>query len=293
MNTKMNYPILNRKNILLVEDDPSMIGRLNSNLCEIGCIVSIAKSVAEAEELLDSIEKIDIAIVDMYIPEKGDQFPDRIMRGEELSYTIHKRSPITKIVGISNELAIQPIMTHIGDLFSRFIYKKHILDESPPIILFETLESILINPQHRKPKVFIVHGHDNEILLQLKNYLQNTLKWGEPIILREKAALGKTIIEKFETEVRNVDIVFVLLTPDDNCNNSNSSIRRARQNVIFEMGFFYAKLQRTSGKVILLVKDDLDIPSDISGITYIDISNGIYAAGEDIRREINELGWTL
>jgi len=289
----MNYPILKGKNILLVEDDRSMIGFLDRILCRLDCNVSIAESVVEAEKLLDSIEKIDIAIVDMYIPEKGDQFFDRIMRGEELSYTIHKRSPITKIVGITNEKAIQPFMTHLGDLFSGFIYKTDIINESPPIMLLETLESIIMSPQHRTPKVFIVHGHDNEQLLELKNFIQNKLKWGEPSILREKAGLGKTIIERFETEVRNVDIVFVLLTPDDNLDQSSSCLRRARQNVIFEMGFFYAKLQRTSGKVILLVKDNLDIPSDINGITYIDISNGIHSAGEDIRRETDASGWTL
>ena len=56
--------------------------------------------------------------------------------------------------------------------------------------------------------------------------------------------------------------------------------------MILELGFFLGKLQRQSGKVILLYKGSLDIPSDISGIIYIDISSGINAAGEQIRKEI-------
>ena len=54
------------------------------------------------------------------------------------------------------------------------------------------------------------------------------------------------------------------------------------------IGYFYAKLQRSSGKVILLKRGAIELPSDISGIVYIDISNGIEAAGELIRRELQE-----
>ena len=62
---------------------------------------------------------------------------------------------------------------------------------------------------------FIVHGHDENAKLALKNYLQNTLGWPEPVILAEKRSGGKTIIEKFEEHSKNIDVVFVLLTPDD------------------------------------------------------------------------------
>jgi predicted nucleotide-binding protein len=88
-------------------------------------------------------------------------------------------------------------------------------------------------------------------------------------------------------------LVFVLLTPDDvvaNPSDPDDQKRRARQNVIFELGFFLGKLGRGSGKVLLLHKGPLDIPSDIIGIEYIDIANGIVSAGETIRRELRGLG---
>ena len=72
--------------------------------------------------------------------------------------------------------------------------------------------------------------------------------------------------------------------------DTDTEKRRARQNVIFEMGFFLGKLGRTSGKVLLLHKGSLDIPSDIAGIEYIDVTNGINSAGEKIRRELRALG---
>lgn len=132
-------------------------------------------------------------------------------------------------------------------------------------------------------KIFIVHGHDNKIKLELKNYIQNTLHLGEPIILSEQSSNGLTIIEKFEKYAMNSNLVFVLLTPDDIYGTEN----RSRQNVIFEMGYFLGKLGRKSGRVILLYKGELDVPNDISGLIYIKIDNGIEAAGEEIRREIS------
>lgn len=144
---------------------------------------------------------------------------------------------------------------------------------------------------HQKPQMFIVHGHDHQIVFELKNYLQNTLQLGTPIILHEQPSQGRTIIEKFERLSRPVDLVFVVLTPDDEGYPAGASGRvrkRARQNVIFEMGFFFSKFQRLRGRVLVLYKGDIELPSDISGIVYIDITNGIKAAGEDIRRELGD-----
>lgn len=146
---------------------------------------------------------------------------------------------------------------------------------------------ISITKEKSKMKTFIVHGHDSETKLDLKNYLQNTLKLEEPIILAEKASSGLTIIEKFEKYSEDCKLVFVLLTPDDKYTEDGTC--RARQNVILEMGYFLGKLGRKSGRVILLYKGKLELPNDISGLIYINIDNGIEAAGEQIRREINEI----
>jgi predicted nucleotide-binding protein len=117
------------------------------------------------------------------------------------------------------------------------------------------------------------------------------LKWQEPIVLREQQSAGKTLIEKFEEYSRQVDCVFVLLTPDDNvvAANTSDAKRRSRQNVIFEAGFFYGALDRKSGRILLLHKGPVELPSDIAGVVWIDISNGILAAGEEIRKEVLDL----
>lgn len=137
-----------------------------------------------------------------------------------------------------------------------------------------------------KGKIFIVHGRDRALVYELKNYLQNTLKYPEPIVLSETASKGQTIIECFETETENTGLVFVLLTPDDWVNDD---YKQARPNVFIELGYFMGKLGRQSGRIIILVKGELKMPTDLAGIRYIQINNSISEAGEDIRRELNDM----
>lgn len=44
---------------------------------------------------------------------------------------------------------------------------------------------------------------------------------------------------------------------------------RARQNVVFELGYFIGRLKRKH--VVALVKGDIEIPSDIAGVAYIGV----------------------
>jgi predicted nucleotide-binding protein len=61
---------------------------------------------------------------------------------------------------------------------------------------------------------------------------------------------GRTVIEKFEGESKGTSYAFVLLTPDDECllsdeeTGDEKSVKRARQNVVLEMGFFIDSLGR-------------------------------------------------
>lgn len=139
-------------------------------------------------------------------------------------------------------------------------------------------------------QTFIVHGHDNDEKYILKDYLQNRLSLPEPVILKDKADSGLTIIEKFERYSKSINLVFVILTPDDLVVPSGSdaeAIYRSRQNVIFELGYFLGRLGRKTGRVILLHKGPIDIPSDLSGVIYIDISKGLEMAYDRIRSEID------
>ncbi len=128
-----------------------------------------------------------------------------------------------------------------------------------------------------------MYGHDEKAVYELKDYLQNTLKFTEPTVLSSVAGKSRTVIEAFEEEAAQASLAFVLMTPDD---AQGDGRLRARQNVVFELGYFLGRLGRRSGRTILLLRDDVELPSDIRGILYIRFDNGILAAGEEIRRAI-------
>lgn len=119
--------------------------------------------------------------------------------------------------------------------------------------------------------VFIVHGHDDAAINEVKIFL---IKLGlKPIVLREQASAGKTIIEKIE-EHTNVGFSIVLYTPCDEgkAKREDSYKDRARQNVVFEHGYLCAKLGREN--VCALVKGDIEIPGDISGVVFVPMEKG-------------------
>jgi len=120
-------------------------------------------------------------------------------------------------------------------------------------------------------RVFVVHGHDDAALQGLARFLE---KLGlEAIILKEQPDQGRTIIEKFEETADDIGFAVVLLTPDDlgASVKAETSDARARQNVIFELGYFAAKLGR--GRVCLLRKGSVEIPSDLYGVIYTDMDS--------------------
>jgi predicted nucleotide-binding protein len=124
------------------------------------------------------------------------------------------------------------------------------------------------NNKTNNKNVFIVHGHNNEIKLDVARTLE---KLGlTPIILHEQPNSGNTIIEKFE-ENSDVGYAVVLLTDDDmgkGKNQENLNLR-ARQNVILELGFFIGSLSRK--RVCPLYTSGVELPSDMSGVVYTEI----------------------
>jgi predicted nucleotide-binding protein len=136
------------------------------------------------------------------------------------------------------------------------------------LIKSEIKETALTSSENSNNKVFIVHGHNNEVKINVARTIE---KLGlEAIILHEQANSGKTIIEKFE-EHSDVSFAIVLLTDDDfGKNKKQENLKnRARQNVILELGYFIGKLSRN--KVCPLYMSGVELPSDLHGLLYIEI----------------------
>ena len=136
--------------------------------------------------------------------------------------------------------------------------------------------------------VFIVHGHDTKALTDLRDILADLGM--HPIILKDKPDMGLTIIEKFERYANGSVFAFVLLTPDDRQAAQEKGLKkfRARQNVIFEMGWFFHKLGRARTR--LVHKGIVELPSDITGVIYIEFKNEVAEIREQIRAALFEGG---
>ena len=117
----------------------------------------------------------------------------------------------------------------------------------------------------------------------------------EPVILHEQPDKGATVFSKLQTELADIGYAFVLMTPDDKgCLSREKKARpRARQNVIFEHGLLVGMFG--PNRVCAIVKDSVELPSDLHGIIYKHIPAGssIQAIAIELMRELVSAGYTV
>ena len=124
--------------------------------------------------------------------------------------------------------------------------------------------------------IFVVHGHDTGALEQLELILRRLGL--DPYILQNNDGESRTLIEALEQQIyKEAAFGIVLLTPDDfgYPRNKTDSDRqpRARQNVILELGMVLSSLGRD--RMVLLKKGALEIPTDISGVIYLEFNEHV------------------
>lgn len=277
--------------ILFVDDESYTRSEFSKILKQNEYEVMEADNPDTALEIASKGGRIDLLLTDVQMALRTDTKLSNVdtkggeWAGLALGSLFRRRFPTTPIIfwtsnydGKVRENAIK-----LGN--ARLVSKRQgemILDE-----ISEMLEGIRSGV---RPRIFIVHGHDSDALIQLCSLIKDDFRLPPPIVLREQASRGKTLIEKIEDEAPNIDLVIVLLTPDDRVIAANGTEvhRQARQNVIFELGYFMGLIGRAHGRIILLHKDNVQIPSDIQGILTIDISKGLESAAQEIKRELRE-----
>lgn len=167
---------------------------------------------------------------------------------------------------------------------------KHYLGTAQTISSAMTIGADMVAaPAKDNKKVFIVHGHDGkarEAVAQLIKKLDL-----DPIILHEQANQGDTVIEKFERNA-NVGFAIILMTSDDTGKANSEAVARprARQNVVFEWGYFVGRLGRK--RVCALYEPGIDLPSDLNGIVYISLdATGHWRLG--LLKELKAAGYSV
>jgi hypothetical protein len=138
--------------------------------------------------------------------------------------------------------------------------------------------------------VFIVHGHDHSAKDVVQAFFAEVQL--KTTILSDVPNLGRALVDKFEQTAAFAQFAAVILTPDDlgRAKKDCDLRERARQNVWLELGYFYARLGRH--RVCVLKKGDVEIPSDIFGVGYVEMDD----AGRwrsDMAKELFALGVPL
>lgn len=171
---------------------------------------------------------------------------------------------------------------------------KEMLQIIPTVAIKENTPPAGLQTTNSK-KVFIVHGHDHALRNEVE-LLVKQLEF-EPIVLFKEPNLGDTVIEKLFRNTGDASFAIVLYTKcDEGKAVEEGRLKpRARQNVVFEHGLMCGLLGRK--RVVALVEDGVEIPSDLSGIVYtpidktrhwqFDVAREMKAAGLDV--DLNKL----
>lgn len=158
-------------------------------------------------------------------------------------------------------------------------YLDDMQDESEMVVQIEVIDKDY-------SKVFIVHGHDGELKEAIARVIER--QGIKPIILSEQVNRGATIIEKIEAN-SDVNGAICLFTADDLGRGKNEKMQnpRARQNVVFEAGYFVGKLGREN--VILISDGNIELPSDLQGVVYSNKNEWKF----QVLKELKAIGYNI
>lgn len=244
-----------KEKVLLADNDPDQLDVWAEVLKDAGYEVTPASSQAEAQaNLIDG--EFDLAILDLHLERDNDPTDKS---GLNLARLYREKVPIimlTSLAELEDAVAALQQDGHSSPAVA-FVRKK---EDGAEVLLEEAKKAIV-------PKVFVAHGHAPRATAAVVRFLKDV--GAQPVVLQEQAVASQTIIEAFE-QYANVQFAIILMTQDDQGREKGKSKWefRARQNVIFELGFLLAKLGRE--RVVTLMKEGepVEPPSNYSGILY-------------------------
>lgn len=148
-------------------------------------------------------------------------------------------------------------------------------------------------------KIFIVHGHDQSMKVAVARTIE--MLGLVAVIFHEQTDQNRTIIQKLQDLATEVVFAVVLLSPDDLAFHASiagkpiEKIRaaqpRARQNVIYELGYFTALLGEKN--VLVLKHGKQEILSDLSGVLYTEYTPQSTEWKYKMGRELQDAGYAV
>lgn len=249
------------KTIILADNNRASLKNWAAVLRATGYRVREANSFSAAERLLAQREG-DLAVLDLRLKDDEDESD---LSGLELAESHGVAVPtiiLTAEVSKQAEAAVKA-QRRKGRASTSIVEKSR-----GPVALLRVIRKKFV------PRIFLVHGLDKKAKLAVMDFLEK----GEfsVVVLQNLPGGTKSIIEKFE-QYTDVHCAVVLMTPDDlGCKRSEpKNLRpRARQNVVFELGYLMAKLGRN--RIVVLHKHkrgEIEFPSDYHGIQWLEMDS--------------------
>jgi len=267
--------------VYLLEDDAFLAAALVDEMSDLGCRAEHVSH--ECLHRLNRKRMPDLVIADLFLPIRTESSRQRNPRnvGEGIDALRRARElwPKARLV----------LLTGIASLDAQKWCDANDVTYLVKPIDRDTLARLL---RQRKLRAFVVHGRNRVATKKAVAALKKSNI--EPVVLIEQANRGRTVIEKFEGVADTCDAAIVVCSPDDFGGLAmgrafGRSHARARQNVVFELGYFYGALRRRSGRVVVLEFGDTELPSDISGVVRIDASKTITKIASELRQEFRHL----
>ena len=140
----------------------------------------------------------------------------------------------------------------------------------------------------RRENVFIIHGRDEAKWRELKDILRSEFRLNPVVLLEQPDAGCKTVIEKFEHYAPICSYAIAVFTPDDEVSSGGETYLQARPNVIYELGWFSARLSRTG--VMLILKEGTSVFSDFGGIIQKRFAQNVSERIVEMKRDLVAAG---
>ena len=143
----------------------------------------------------------------------------------------------------------------------------------------------------RGRKVLVVCGRDEHALAELDAMLR---RWQvEPLILGHLPCEEPTVIEELARYRDDAAFGVVLASPDDEGHRRGKPDEkrlRVGQHVVLELGMLLASPGLGRGRVAILLRDGMERPSDLEGLTYIGFPDSVTEAGTELAMQLTRNG---
>jgi hypothetical protein len=142
--------------------------------------------------------------------------------------------------------------------------------EIEPDLILDRISGLLVSKPSPSPKCFVGYsGASKSIARELTDILSHQLPFVEVKDWSWDFQVGRHLFAEIDASSRECQIAIFLLTKDDELIGATGEVPTPRDNIVFEVGFFSARIGMEN--TILIVEEGTKVPTDLGGILYLSI----------------------